>query len=463
MSTPLPPGEEPLTKTDDRGARTFGKTPSPSGPVTPGHLPTYVVPAPPEAFRKTPTEFGRYRIVRKLGTGGMGSVYLAHDTQLDRPVALKVPHFASGKSATAVERFYQEARAAALLHHPNICPVFDVGTVDDVHYLTMAYIEGQTLADWLRTSHPLPVRQVVGLIQAAALALEEAHSRGVIHRDLKPANIMIDRRGEPVVMDFGLARRLDLGDLRLTQPGVIMGTPAYMSPEQVNGGVEQTGPASDVYSLGVVLYELLTGRLPFLGSLTAVLAQIAREEPPAPSELRRDLDRRIDGICRKALSKEPGKRFASMAAMAGVLADYLRGRPGRAALAQERPALPLEDAKLQGEVLAHLRSWGWAMGLKKLKAVANHCRDARKHEVLDFYHRWLGGDPEAHAQACRQFPGEQPPAVLLGWALAGQAGVALRDHQYGRVHKLLDQAEVQGDGSDAVFRATLAHTRGVVY
>jgi class 3 adenylate cyclase/predicted Ser/Thr protein kinase len=452
-----------LTEPDDKGMQVTRKTPSPSDPRLVGPLSTYEIVGPSRPHVLLPPEFGRYRIDKMLGTGGMGAVYLAQDTQLDRPVALKVPHFPAGPTPQAVERFYQEARAAALLHHPHICPVFDVGSIGEIHYLTMAYIEGQTLAEWLRQSHPLPVRKVVELIQLAARALEEAHLRGVIHRDLKPANIMIDRRGEPVVMDFGLARRLDLGDLRLTQQGQLMGTPAYMSPEQVNGGVEQTGPASDIYSLGVVLYELLTGRLPFMGPLSAVLAQIAHEEPRPPSQVRADLDRRIDGICRKALAKEPARRFPTMAALADVLTDYLRGKPGRSAAPADQPALSLAEPKLMTEVLNHLRTWGWAMGLKKLKAVAHHCRDPRKRDALEFYHRWLGGEADAHAPALEQFPEGQPPAVLLGWALAGQAGGALRDHRYPRVHQLLDQAGRQGDPADTVCRATLAHTRGIVY
>src|SRR5579884_2001207 len=219
-----------------------------------------------------PPRLGRYRVVRMLGSGGMATVYLAHDTELDRPVALKVPHLDPRHGPELLERFQREARAAALLRHPNICPVFDVGRADGVPYLTMAYIEGRTLAEAADDYRRRGPGAVAALVRTLALALEEAHGHGVIHRDLKPSNVMITPRGEPVIMDFGLARRADRDDARLTAVGYALGTPAYMPPEQVSGDVDAMGPAADVYSLGVILYELLTGQLPFTGSATAVLA-----------------------------------------------------------------------------------------------------------------------------------------------------------------------------------------------
>ena len=153
-----------------------------------------------------PEQFGRYRIMRQLGQGGMGAVYLAHDTKLDRPVALKVPFFDPADGPQAVQRFEREARAAATLDHPNLCPVFDVGEVDGIHYLTMPYIEGKTLSEAIPRGQALPEAQAAALVRKLALALQEAHDRGVIHRDLKPGNIMVNRRRELVIMDFGLAR-----------------------------------------------------------------------------------------------------------------------------------------------------------------------------------------------------------------------------------------------------------------
>ncbi|MFL5342006.1 MAG: protein kinase domain-containing protein [Gemmataceae bacterium] len=273
-----------------------------------------------------PAQLGRYRIVKKIGEGGMGAVYLARDTQLDRDVALKVPQFRGQESATLLERFFQEARAAATVQHPNICPIYDFGEIDGVHYLTMAYIDGQPLEKWASGEKALTPRQIAALVRKVAATMQEAHKKGVIHRDLKPANIMIDRRGEPIVMDFGLARRVREGDQRLTQSGAIMGSPAYMPPEQVKGEQKLIGPASDVYALGVILYELLTYRLPFQGEDNlAVLAQVLMDVPPAPSSLRPDLEPALEAICLKAMAKKIEDRYPSMADMAAALLDYMRG------------------------------------------------------------------------------------------------------------------------------------------
>jgi thiol-disulfide isomerase/thioredoxin len=297
---------------------------------------------PPEGPPASPparlsSQFGRYRILKRLGRGGMGTVYLALDTQLDRQVALKVPHFRAEDGPEAVERFYREARSAATIQHPNICPVFDVGEIDGTHYLTMACIEGRPLSDYLTDGKPLPQRQVAAVVRKLALALQEAHARGIIHRDLKPSNIMIDKRREPVIMDFGLARRLGHNDTRLTHSGSIVGTPAYMSPEQVEGDLEAMGPPSDVYSLGVMLYELLSGRPPFDGSVGAVLSKILTQEPAPLAERRPDVDRDLAAICRKAMAKRLADRYANAGELATELADYLQAR-GRAPTGAQNPS-----------------------------------------------------------------------------------------------------------------------------
>jgi hypothetical protein len=256
----------------------------------------------------------------------MGSVYLAHDTQLDRPVALKVPHFEAREGSQVLARFYREARAAATILHPNICPLHDVGEVDGTPYLTMAYVEGKALSDFAR-ARPLTARQTALLVRKLALALQEAHIRGVIHRDLKPSNVMIDKRGEPMIMDFGLARRSRQGDERLTQQGATLGTPAYMAPEQISADRDAVGPACDIYSLGVILYELLTGRLPFQGDVMAMLAQVLMDEPPPPSEVRPGIDPQLEAICLKAMAKKAEGRYRSMAELAAALTDHLRNKP----------------------------------------------------------------------------------------------------------------------------------------
>src|SRR5262249_31236181 len=189
---------------------------------------------------RMPEQFGRYRIIKSLGRGGMGTVYLAHDAQLDRDVALKVPHFTHADSE-AQTRFLREGRAAATLDHPNICPVYDLGVISGIHYLAMAFIDGKPLSSIVG---PGGVAQEVAatLVRKLALALAEAHERGVVHRDLKPSNVMLNHRGEPVIMDFGLARQLGGKDSRLTHEGAILGTPAYMPPEQIKGDVDALGP-----------------------------------------------------------------------------------------------------------------------------------------------------------------------------------------------------------------------------
>jgi serine/threonine protein kinase len=279
-----------------------------------GEPPAAARPAPPLAAGNT---FGRYQIVRLLGRGAMGSVYLAYDSNLQRHVALKTPTLGGPQS---VGRFVREARAAAGLRNPHLCPVYDVGQIGGVHYLTMAFIDGRPLSRAIAEGRLGDGRAVAGLTRKIARGLQKAHEQGVIHRDLKPDNIMLDADGEPVVMDFGLARRVD-EDVRLTAAGRILGTPAYMSPEQIDGDPRKIGPATDVYSLGVVLYEMLTGRTPFQGSFTGVLRQIASEAPPRPSSVNPALGAGspLERICLRMMAKSPADRYAGMAGVSEAL------------------------------------------------------------------------------------------------------------------------------------------------
>lgn len=274
-----------------------------------------------DPFPALPCTFGRYRIERRLGKGGMGHVYLAHDGMLDRPVALKVSRFGA-REGEAVERFLREARSAAGLQHEGICRVLDFGSVDGVHFLTMDYVDGEPLAKRVEAGGAKEPRRAAELVRQVALALDAAHRAGVVHRDLKPANIMLGTDGRPRVVDFGVARRA--GDSTLTQAGATVGTPAYMSPEQIQG--EPVGPASDVYSLGVILYELLTGRLPFNGQNLAQLTyQIVHGKTPPPSQYRPDLDPALESICLTAMARPVEERYPSMADFAQALGDYLTG------------------------------------------------------------------------------------------------------------------------------------------
>jgi len=291
---------------------------SATGSTAPNHTHDH----PPQIV--APCEFGRYRVERELGQGAMGSVYLAHDTQLEREVALKIPGFDEAKEPEMIDRFYREARAAATLRSPHICPVYDVDQIDGVHFIAMAYIDGQPLSRWMTTTSARSPRRIATIICKLALALEKAHEGGVVHRDLKPSNIMIDAEGEPVVMDFGLARRTDQTDVRDTKEGTLIGTPAYMSPEQIMGDSDAVGPTSDVYALGVILYELLTGQLPFRGSVISVIGQIVAGKPKPPAELKPDVDARLATICRKMMAKRIEDRYQSMAEVAATLDALLQ-------------------------------------------------------------------------------------------------------------------------------------------
>jgi class 3 adenylate cyclase/predicted Ser/Thr protein kinase len=400
-----------------------------------------------------PERIGRYRIERLLGKGGMGSVYLAHDTLIDRPVALKVPHLGLAENPALLERFYREARSAGRLQHPNICPVYDVNETNGVHHLCMAYIEGQPLSALTRDFARHPPRDSAALVRTIALALEEAHRQGVVHRDLKPANVMINRRGEPVVMDFGLAREVRTGPTEQSHEGTILGTPTYMPPEQARGDVGAMGPCSDIYSLGVVLYELLTGEVPFKGAALEVMAMHLRDDPPPPSKLRSDIDAHLEAICLKAMAKEPCRRFLSMAEFAQALADYLEGA---------LPACPLtvaDDplAAVIAEVLVELRRWGWEVGIFRLRP--RDCSEAEQDPRRTLLLRWLGGEAD-HGEALAEFRGVRQLPALTGWALVGRAYTCNRRHEFARVEPLLREASARGDPGDHILQASIAHQRG---
>jgi formylglycine-generating enzyme required for sulfatase activity len=273
--------------------------------------------------QELPEQFGRYRILKKLGAGGMGAVYLAEDTRMRRKVALKVPHFSAATRAAGLERFQREARLAGSIDHPNFCAVYDVDEIDGIHYFTMAYLEGTPLSGKIAGGKPWPARLAVEMVRRVALAVAELHNRGIVHRDLKPANIMVRPSGEPVLMDFGLACSVTSESEPLTGTGEVLGTPTYISPEQLEGDRARLTPAADVYSLGMILYQLLTGQVPFSGPLLVVVAQVRDTMPESPSTLQHGLDPRLDAICLKALAKKPEERFSDMYAFVTALEEFL--------------------------------------------------------------------------------------------------------------------------------------------
>lgn len=269
--------------------------------------------------QEPPNPLGHFRLSRTLGRGGMATVYDAEDTRLGTRIALKVSHHGAA-DAGPIERFHREARFAQRLHHPFVCPVFEDGEIDGYHYLTMPLVEGVPLEKRIGLAHPWLEPDAASLIRRLALALHAVHQAGVIHRDLKPNNVMLKPTGEPVLMDFGLARDISGLEVRMTAVGVALGTLAYIPPEQARGNPDAIGPPTDVYGLGVILYLMLVGRLPFDAPNPGTLYQkILNDAPPRPSDLRPGLNRHLEAIVLRTLAKSPADRFATMADLAAAL------------------------------------------------------------------------------------------------------------------------------------------------
>lgn len=292
-----------------------------------------------QAGESLPKQIGRYRILARLGHGGMGTVYEATDTHLNRRVAVKVPRDGL-PDEDLHRRFKREALAAARLNHPNVCSVHDIGVHEGRPYLVMAFVAGQSLTEWIARHQPIPIGQAVDRVVRLAEILAAAHAEGVIHRDVKPDNIILTPRDELVLVDFGLALLGGQELTRLTNAGKPLGTPMYMSPEQVSGNIEEMDKRCDVYSLGVILYEMLAGQRPFQGNnCIEVYHQIIYRQPTILPlrTLRPEIPTGLEAVCQRAFARHSRERFDTMAAFADALRPFASERiegttPGRGLL-----------------------------------------------------------------------------------------------------------------------------------
>ncbi len=298
---------------DTDSTASHGCTLGPEVPAGAGAKPSFTLPAIPG-----------YELLDKLGEGGMGVVYLARQTGLNRRVAVKMIRGGSQARPDHFARFRVEAEAVAQLRHPNIIQIHEIGEVDGLPFVSLELLEGGSLADRL-VGTPQPARQTAELLLTLASAIQVAHDVGIVHRDLKPSNVLFTVDGTPIITDFGQAKLID-SDSRQTETGQIMGSPSYMAPEQARGHTRDIGPAADVYALGAILYEMLTGRPPFKGETPMeTVRQVIDDEVVPPARLVPRVDRDLETICLKCLSKEPPRRYASASELAGDLDRHRKG------------------------------------------------------------------------------------------------------------------------------------------
>ena len=335
-----------------------------------------------------PREFGRYELMEEVGRGGMGVVYRARQKTLDATVALKVVRSSQFASADEIRRFYAEARAAAGLRHPNIVCVHDVGECLGQHYLTMDFVDSGSLADRLADC-PLDLREAAELLLTVARAVDYLHHQNIVHRDLKPSNIMLDEQGVPYVTDFGLAKIFE-GDSAETASGTIIGTPSYMAPEQAAGKIAEVSPQSDVYSLGAILYEMLTGRPPFVeNNPLDTLLQVLESIPEPLRKRNRHIPHDLEAICLRCLEKAPQDRFATAEELATELDHFLKGEPVRL------PPRSLVDrivrwARREPALASRLGVLSVATVIVQLYYQSGGHRDQRQHlEVMGLMVLWI--------------------------------------------------------------------------
>jgi serine/threonine-protein kinase len=367
---------------------------------------------PPPADGPAPAGFGKYELLGELGRGGMGVVYRARQTDLDRTVAVKMILGSHLASEEQIARFQAEARVAARLSHPHIVQVYEAGTVHGQPYFAMQYVEGRGLDEVLRDGS-LPTVEAVRLLAAVARAVAYLHAEGLIHRDLKPSNVLIDRVGRPYLTDFGLARLLER-ESSLTASGAIVGTPSYMAPEQAAGG-KDVGPRSDIYGLGAILYELLTGRPPFREATPLdTVVQVLEGEPTLPRRLNPRLPRELELICLQCLEKVPERRYPSASALADDLERFLAGEAVEAR--PRRPWQRLQRWARREPALAS-RLGGLAVFAAVIQAnyhIAGHSQPAVHFAVLAVVALWA-----LASWGCQRLLGRRRGAGVVRYLWAG--------------------------------------------
>ena len=390
--------------------------------------------AAPSVLANVPETLGKYKLLRTVGRGGMGVVHEALDVQLKRRVALKImltsANADSEEVKQEVERFIREAQVAAKLSHPNIVTVYEAGVIDGKNYIAMEFVDGQSLASWARKSGSVTIRQQVRLLRDVALAVHHAHEEGVLHRDLKPMNVLVDGKNQPFVTDFGLAKQMGKDvDASLTLSGKIVGTPAYMSPEQALG--EKVDRRTDVYSLGCMLYEVLTGRPPYRGeSPVEILTKVLRDDIPTPSHLGRTLgmapvDRTVEAICMKALARKPSGRYPTASAFAEDLTKWLKGHEVKVSIPAGGRKLPRRAVPLAGAAAVVLAVALAAVVIlrpspleRELKRADRLLAQGAYRDAIEAYKDVLALDPRSgRALMGREFASERLHTEALGAAI----------------------------------------------
>jgi serine/threonine protein kinase len=397
-----------------------------------GDTTTFFLPAPPTpcSVVNTTRKLGDYELLKEIARGGMGVVYRARQVTLNRQVAVKVLPGGRFASETFIKRFRREAEAAASLNHPNIVTIHEVGEHEGQLFFSMDLIEGRSLAELIHEEQ-LPARQAAQLIHSIAQAVAFAHGRRLVHRDLKPSNVLLDKMGVPHITDFGLAKRSD-ADTDLTLTGQILGSPNYMAPEQADPSLAPTTAASDVYSLGAILYHLLTGRPPFMaGTVTQTLRLVAEGGPVAPGLLHPGLSRDLETICLKCLELDPRLRYPSAREVVEELACFLKDEPIRArrigpmaTLARwcrRKPALA--SALGVAALLLLIISVGSPIAIVRIRGERESSEQARRKEI---------------ASRRRAETAEQETRSQLYNALLEQAQASVRSGEMGQRIRALD-------------------------